>query len=62
MENEIPVYVRNWELKTWILKPRFENPDSWLQSKKSKNQLRENFKTLVWLLKTKGKQSAIAEK
>ena len=35
LENEIPVYVRNWELKTWVLKSRFENPDSWLLSKKA---------------------------
>ena len=26
--------VRFWELKTFVLKPRFENPDSWLLSKK----------------------------
>ena len=25
LENEISVCVRNWELKTWILEPRFEN-------------------------------------
>ena len=35
LENEISVCVRNWELKTWVLKPRFENPDSWLLSKKA---------------------------
>jgi hypothetical protein len=34
LENEISVCVRNWGLKTWILKPRFENSDSWLLSKK----------------------------
>jgi hypothetical protein len=34
LENEISVCVRNWELKTWVLKSRFENPDSWLLSKK----------------------------
>ena len=33
LENEISVCVRNWKLKTWVLKPRFENPDSWLLSK-----------------------------
>ena len=39
LKNEISVCVRNWELKTWILKHRFENPDSWLLSKNSeKNQ------------------------
>ena len=31
LENEISVCVRNWKLKTWVLKPRFENPDSWLK-------------------------------
>ena len=35
LENEISVCGRNWELKTWVLKPRFENPDSWLLSKKA---------------------------
>ena len=35
LENEISVCVRNWELKTWVLKPRFENPDSWLLSIKA---------------------------
>ena len=34
LENEISVCVRNWELKTWVLKSRFENPDSRLLSKK----------------------------
>ena len=34
LENEIPVCVRNWELKTWVLKPKYENPDSWLLNKK----------------------------
>ena len=28
LDSEIPICVRNWELKTWGLKPRFENPDS----------------------------------
>ena len=28
MENKISVCVRNWKFKTWVLKPRFENPDS----------------------------------
>ena len=32
-EIEISGWVRNWELKTWVLKPRSENPDSWLLSK-----------------------------
>ena len=27
LENEISVCDRNWELKTWNLKPRFGNPD-----------------------------------
>ena len=35
LENEISVCVRNWELKTWNLKSRFDNPDSWLLSKKA---------------------------
>ena len=35
LENKISVCVRNWELKTWVLKSRFENSDSWLLSKKS---------------------------
>jgi hypothetical protein len=35
LENEISVFVRNWELKTWILKSRFDNPDFWLLSKKA---------------------------
>ena len=35
MENEISVCIRNWEFKTWVLKPRFVNPDSWLLSKKA---------------------------
>ena len=35
LENEISVCVRNWELKTWFLKPRFENPDSLLLNKKA---------------------------
>ena len=35
LENEISVCVRNWELKTWVLKSRFENSDSWLLSKKA---------------------------
>jgi hypothetical protein len=35
LENEISVCVENWKLETWILKPRFENSDSWLLSKKA---------------------------
>ena len=35
LENEISVCVRNWKLKTWVLKSRFENSDSWLLSKKA---------------------------
>ena len=35
LENEISVCVGNWELKTWVLKSRFENPNSWLLSKKA---------------------------
>ena len=35
LENEISVCVRNWELKAWVLKSSFENPDSWLLSKKA---------------------------
>ena len=31
----VSVCVRNWELETWVLKSRFENPDSWLLSKKA---------------------------
>ena len=35
LENEVLVCVRNWELKTWVLKLWFENSDSWLLSKKA---------------------------
>jgi hypothetical protein len=35
LENEISVFVRNWELKTWVLKPRSENLDSWLLSRQA---------------------------
>ena len=35
LENEISVCVRNWKLKTWVLKSRFENPDSSLLSFKA---------------------------
>ena len=35
LENEISVCVKNWQLKTWVLKSRFENSDSWLLSKKA---------------------------
>jgi hypothetical protein len=35
LENEISVCVRNWELKSWVLNPRFENPDSRLLRKKA---------------------------
>jgi hypothetical protein len=34
LEDKISVCVRNGKLKTWVLKPRFENPDSWLLRKK----------------------------
>jgi len=35
LENEVSVCVRNWKLKTWVLKSRFETSDSWLLSKKA---------------------------
>ena len=35
LENEISVWVENWKLETWILKPGFENSDSWMLSKKA---------------------------
>ena len=35
LENEISVCVGNWELETCVLKPRFENLDSWLLSNKA---------------------------
>ena len=35
LQNEISVCFRDWKLKTWVLKSRFENPDSWLLSKKA---------------------------
>ena len=52
LENEILVCVRNWELKTWILKPRFENADSWLLRNKLKLKLKyevnPRFDTQIW--------------
>jgi hypothetical protein len=35
LENKLSVWVRNWELKTWVLKTRFENPDSRLVSQRA---------------------------
>jgi hypothetical protein len=35
LENEISVWVRNRELKTWVLKPKFENPNSRLLSQRA---------------------------
>ena len=44
LENEVLVCVRNWELKTWVLKPRFENTDSWLL----RNKLKLKFESPIW--------------
>jgi hypothetical protein len=35
LENEVSGCVKNRKLKTWGLKPRFENPETWLVSNKA---------------------------
>ena len=39
MESEISVCVRNWELKTQVLKPKFENPNSRLLSQRAEKKV-----------------------
>ena len=35
LENEISIWVRKWELKTCVLKPKFESPNSRLLSQRA---------------------------
>jgi hypothetical protein len=35
LANEISVWVKNWELKTQVLKPKFENPNSRLLNQRA---------------------------
>ena len=47
LQNEISVCFRDWKLKTWVLKSRFENFDSWLLSKKAIINREKKFKTWI---------------
>ena len=38
LENEISVCVRNWELKTWVLKPRLGLTAEFCRKPKTNNQ------------------------